>query len=234
MVVYGVIALKLFVGLVALLIAMRLLGKKEMSQITPFDFVYTIMLGGILEQGVYDEKVTILQIVFAIAIWVGLVYIIEVLVEKIDILKRPLKGEPATLIADGVINLKAMKKNNIEMEQLRSMLREKGVFSLKDASYVLLETSGAISILQTIESSPVTTGLLNMKSEQPKPSVMLIDEGKINETGLQQVGKTKDWLLSELQQSGFSAAREIYYAEWSQQSGFFFKAYEKNKNSPKY
>lgn len=69
-----------------------------MSEITPFNFIYTILLGGILEEALYEEKVSILPILFAIALWAVLIYLVEVLVQKIYKLKKPLKGEPSELI----------------------------------------------------------------------------------------------------------------------------------------
>ncbi|UJF26486.1 hypothetical protein [Planococcus sp. 107-1] len=66
---YVDIGSKLFFGLIALLVVTRLLGKKEMSQLTPFDFIYSIVLGGILEESIYDDKVSGLHVWFAVAVW---------------------------------------------------------------------------------------------------------------------------------------------------------------------
>lgn len=67
--IYLEIATKLVIGLAGLLAVARLLGKKEMSQVTPFDFIYALVLGGILEEGIYDKKVSIWQILYAICLW---------------------------------------------------------------------------------------------------------------------------------------------------------------------
>ncbi|HWO97282.1 MAG TPA: DUF421 domain-containing protein [Bacillus sp. (in: firmicutes)] len=227
---YVSIAFKLILGLAALLIVTRILGKKEMAQITPFDFIYALMLGGILEEGVYDDKVSILHILFALALWAILIYIIEVAVQKVDKLKRPLKGEPSPLIVKGQINLKEMKKNNMEMEQLRSMLREKGIFSLKEVECALLETSGTLSVLKNAKYSTITPDMLNVSPPQNSPSVLVVDEGKVREKTLNRYGKNKEWLLSHLKSEGYDNIKNIFYAEWTEQNGFYIKTYDECKS----
>lgn len=212
---YLTIAIKLTIGVAALILVVRLLGKKQMSELTPFDFIYTLVLGGSLEEGLYDEKISLPHILFALAIWGILIYIIEILVQKVEFLKKPIKGGPSELMADGELNHVELKKNHIEMEQLRSMLREKGIFSLKDVHYILLETNGAISV---IENTP--------DSFQVMPSVMVIDEGKIDKTGVKLIGKTKEWVEGQLSKENLHI-KDVFYGEWSKQNGLYIKTYDR-------
>lgn len=76
------IILKLFFGLFGLLLVARLLGKKTLSEITPFDLIYTLVLGGILEESIYDDNVSVFHVLFAIALWALLIYFIEEFVKK--------------------------------------------------------------------------------------------------------------------------------------------------------
>ena len=216
---YASIAMKLAIGLIALFIVLRLLGKKELSQATPFDFIYTLVLGGILEEAIYDEKVSVFHILFAVAVWGALIYFIEILVERNDAIKKPLKGEPSTLIEKGSIKLDEMKKNHMEMEQLRGLLREQGIFAVSDVYYAILETSGKISVLR--KEAKRETGT------QPEPSSMFVDDGVIHEHGLQSAGKTTAWLKEQLQSHGFLSIKEIFYAEWSPDRGFYIQQKKK-------
>ena len=217
---YASIAVKLVIGLAALFIVLRLLGKKELSQATPFDFIYTLVLGGILEEAIYDDKVSVFHILFAVALWGALIYFIEILVERNDAIKKPLKGEPSTLIEKGSIKLDEMKKNHMEMEQLRGLLREQGIFAVSDVYYAILETSGTISVLRKKGKSG---------TEQPEPSVMLIDDGVIHEHGLRHAKKTSAWLKEQLQKQGMPSPEEIFYAEWCPGGGFYIQQKKKQK-----
>jgi uncharacterized membrane protein YcaP (DUF421 family) len=84
-----------------------------MAQATPFDFVYAIMLGGILENAIYDNQISILNVIFAYAIWSILIYIIEILVQSADKLRKPLKREPSHLVSNGCINIREMERTKM-------------------------------------------------------------------------------------------------------------------------
>ncbi|ALC92510.1 hypothetical protein AM500_24140 [Bacillus sp. FJAT-18017] len=226
---YGTIALKLIVGFFALVAVTRILGKKEMSQVTPYDFVYAIILGGIIEESIYDEKVSILHVLFGVAVWGIVIFAVEKLTEKYDKIRKPLKGSVSVLIKDGEIDHKEMKKNSLEMEQLRSLLRTQGVFSLKEVKYVFMETGGQISVMKYASADPVTPEILNVDTKDEEPALMLVDEGRIVEEDLKKTGKDEKWLKDELRKEGYDDISTIYYAEWSKQGGFYIKEFEKEE-----
>nr|WP_234396866.1 YetF domain-containing protein [Bacillus massiliglaciei] len=129
---YVTITIKLVLGLIALLAVTRLLGKKELSQITPFDFIYALVLGGILEESLYDTKVNIGHLLYSLFLWSAMIWFIEIVVQKSDFLRTALKGRPSILINNGELDIKSLKKNHLEMEQLVTMLRLNGIFSIKE------------------------------------------------------------------------------------------------------
>lgn len=145
------IGLELSIGLIGLLLVMRVLGKKTMAELTPFDLIYTLILGGIVEGAIYEQSVHIGHVLFALSFWGTLIYIIEVIVQKQHRFSQVLKGIPSILVHDGQLNLTELAKNHIELEQLRSLLRSQNCFSLKEAKYVILETSGEVSVMKNKE-----------------------------------------------------------------------------------
>lgn len=206
------IGVKLVVGLIGLLIVMRTLGKKAMSEITPFDLIYTLVLGGILEESIYDDAVHAGHILFALTVWGVLIYCIEVFVQKNEDINHIVKGKPSVLVQDGQLDKEELEKNRMEMEQLRALLRSQNCFSLEEASYVILETGGEVSVMKKNDAESVM-------------SVLLIDEGKIEDKTLKSIGKEKSWLLEELSNAGHPNPEKIIYAEWSQQRGLYVVPY---------
>lgn len=206
------IAVKLVVGLIGLLIVMRLLGKKPMSEITPFDLIYTLVLGGIVEESIYDDAVHIGHIAFSLLIWGALIYAIEVFVQKSDGVNRTVKGKPSVLVLDGKLNVAELEKNHMEMEQLRTLLRNQDCFSLKEAKHAILETGGEISVMKKEDEDSVL-------------SVLLIDEGHIEENSLKSIGKDRGWLLEELAKVRKEGPEDIIYAEWSKENGLYTVSY---------
>lgn len=202
------ISLKLVFGLVSLMLVTRVLGKKALADVTPFDLIYTLVLGGILEESIYDDKLNIGHLVFALFLWAALIYIIERIVQKNTRVSRLLKGEPSVIIRDGVINLKALSKNHIEMEQLRTMLRQQQCFSLENAKHVILESAGQVSVLKNSQ-------------EDSYISLMLVDHGIIQDRVLETHGLTRKWLLDNLNKEGYTILHEIIYVEWSAEKAFY-------------
>lgn len=211
---YLQIALKLVIGMIGLLTVVRLLGKKSLSDATPFDLIYTLVLGGLLEESIYDDKVNPLHLLLAIALWGMTVYFIETIVQKNIKTNKVVKGEPSILIFDGELNLEEIKKNHISMDQLRSLLRQQNCYSIQNAQFVIMEVGGQVTVVKN--------------GQEDGLSFQLIERGRIEEPVLQTIGKDRQWLLNELKKEG-KTLQEIVYAEWSFSGGLFIKTYEQSK-----
>ncbi|HEY4553382.1 MAG TPA: DUF421 domain-containing protein [Bacillaceae bacterium] len=218
--------IKLVLGLVALITVTRLLGKKEMAQITPFDFVYALILGALLEESLYDDKITIWQMLFGVAVWAVLIYIVEILAEKNEFMRKLLKGNPSVIVKDGQLDLKALQKNHLEMEQLRTMMRKQGVFSFSEVRDMYLEPGGSISINKYSATEPPTASALGIDVPENPPSILLVDEGEISHDDLRFTGKSPEWLKAELENEGYPDIGKIFMAEWNEKDGFFVRTYE--------
>jgi len=194
------IALKMIVGALVVFLIFRVIGKKAISELTPFDIIYVLLLSGLLEEAVYDEAVTILHQTYAIALWAAIVYFIERVLRKTQYATKAIQGEPAVLISKGKLNLKELEKNHIDLEQLRTLLRQHGCYAIMDANYAILEINGGVTVIK--------------KAEKEVPSVLLIDEGRIEYATLESINRDEKWLRSELEKEGFTSIEDIIYCEW--------------------
>lgn len=213
------IFLKLLLGILAMIIVVRVIGQKSLSKITPFDLIYTLVLGGILEGPLYDDKIHIGHILFAMVLWGILIYLAEIVVKKNDFLNHMIKGSAAILIQDGSINAKALDDNHIEMEQLRALIRNNGYFALEQVSYLVLEAGGTSNMLP------------KNKDEEKYFTYLLIDEGVIEQKALHQIDKDEQWLKSELKNHGYQDIKNILYAEWSLNKGLYLISYDKTNSN---
>ncbi|MCG7345280.1 DUF421 domain-containing protein [Sporosarcina sp. ACRSL] len=223
---YLLIGMKLIIGLIALMTITRLLGKKPLAEMTPYDIIYLIVFGGILEESIYDKKVTIWMFLFSLAVWAIAILAVEKLVAKFNPLRILVKGEADQLLSNGKINRKAFEKNQLEMEQVRSMLRQQGIFSLKEVRDMYIEPGGQISINPFAKYNSVAVEDLGIEKKEEEPSVLLIDEGEIKPEVLKAIGKSKEWLLQGVNEKGYQYIEEILYCEWSETDGFFIKGFD--------
>lgn len=208
---------KLIIGLICLLIVVRILGRKSLAQMTPYDFVYTLVLGGILEESLYDDKVNLLHLMMGVALWGILIFSLESVSTRNEWLNKLFKGEPSVIVYQGKLVMPALERNKLEMEQLRALLRMQGCYSLKNAEHMIMETGGQVS-LTTYDQNDQTITLL------------LVDEGAVEKKVLENHNLEEKWLIEELANLGHHTLENIIYAEWSKENGFYVVPYEETLN----
>lgn len=110
------------------------------------------------------------------------------------------------IVRNGQINLKEFKRNGLEMEQFRTLLRENGIFSMMDVDDVRFETNGQL-----------TVSTRNSKSE----SYLFVNSGSVLDSSLESAGKTEEWLKDNLARQGYPDVSELFCVEWTPGRGFY-------------
>lgn len=216
--VYLKTVLDLSVGLIGMILLVRFTGKKTLSDLTPFDLVYILMIGGILEQVLYEEHRPITYVLWPFFVWGVLIWLIEKWTLIGDRFKHKLKGRPSVLIWNGKLNRLKIKRNHIELEQLRTLIRKQGWFSLQRVEQLILEIDGTSSIITDSEDADYLTYLL-------------VDEGDIEVNVLKTLKKDDKWLVNELNKAGYPRITDIFYCEWSEKGGFYIRSYEETEGT---
>jgi uncharacterized membrane protein YcaP (DUF421 family) len=214
---------KLTTGLIGVIIVIRLLGKKEMAQITPLDFVYALILGSIVEEALYETTMLFYEMLFALAYWALLIYIIEKVALKNERFRRVMKGRPELLINDGIIDVEVMDRNNMDVDEVRELLRLQQIFSLKSVKYAVLENSGMLSVIQYASEEPALRRELKDDDEYDEDEInyLFVDAGKIEYEALERAGFDEEWLREKLKKDTEYDVDDVYFAEWNKNTGFF-------------
>jgi len=105
------------------------------------------------------------------------------------------------------------------------MLRKQGVFTLREVRDLYLEPGGNISIKLHTKAGNLTPDMLGLSPDDQAPSILVIEEGKIQEDELHSVQRSKEWLLQELQKKKHQTPENILYGEWSETDGFYIETY---------
>lgn len=212
---------KLSVGLIGVMIVIRLLGHKELAQITPLDFVYALILGSIVEESLYETTTPFYHMLIMLAYWGLLIYVIERFAMKNERFRRVTKGRAKLLINDGKIDDKILNRHNMDVDELRELLRLNGVFSLREVKHAIMETSGRLSVIKYArEQAPVRSELLDNFKEN-SISYLFIDGGQIEYNALTAANVDENWLEKTLKEETGHRMEDIYVAEWSESEGFF-------------
>ncbi|MDN4073649.1 YetF domain-containing protein [Fictibacillus terranigra] len=210
----GTITIEMVIGFFALFFLTKILGKTQLSQLTPFDFISALILGELVGNAMYDPDVHIWMILFAISVWGVLMYSLEMLTQKSMKFRTILEGSPSIVVRKGIIDRKQLKKNKLDINQLQSLIRQKGYFSLRDIEYAILETNGSISVLPKSDIVPATRNDLHLPDKEVTLPVTLILDGRILNENLKTAGLNDDWLRSQLLKRKINSAEEVLYAEW--------------------
>lgn len=218
---FGMIAVKMVIGFLGLWLLTRLLGRKEISNLTPFDFISSLLLSDIVGETLYAEDIRYRELIFALLVWFTLSYVFEKLMLYVKKLRGPMEGTPSVIIRNGEVDLKEMKRNKIDFQQLLMMLRQKDVFSMREVAYAIFETNGALSVVKNPQYEAVERGDLKLSQEGAQLSYCLVEDGEVDEDTLKRIGKDKAWLHKKLRKQGCHDPKELAYAEWMEGKGLF-------------
>ena len=178
----GTIFIRTLIIYVFVLIALRLMGKREIGQLQPYELVVTIMIADLASVPMQDVSIPILQgLIPILALLVGQI-IISFLNLKSGIMRRLICGKPTIMIEKGKIVEKSLKDQKYTINGLLTQLRVAGYSNLKNIDYAILETSGAISVIPKNKAMPITREDMNVKAEYSGfPRAYVIDGSYIHE-----------------------------------------------------
>lgn len=181
------------------LIVMRLMGKREIGQLQPFELAISIMIADLATIPMSDIGVPIFN---------GLIPILGLLVMHLLISLVNLKsitareiicGKPTILIYSGKIDEKALKKERFTVNELEERLRGNNIVNLGDVEYAILETSGQVTVIQKPEKRTTTPEDFNITPEYEGIPYDLVVDGKVMNQNLKLIGKNYNWLKKQVE-----------------------------------
>lgn len=212
-------------GFFALLLATKLLGKTQITQLTPFDFVSALVLGELLGNAIYNKDIGIKYILYAITLWGTFIYLIEWITQKFKKARSILEGNPSIIIRNGQLDREELKKNKLDLNQLQHLLRDKDVFSMREVEYAILEANGTVNVLRKSQFEKPTNKDMNVKPQRVQLPVAFIIDGEVLKDNLVQAGFDEDWLEKQLDYHSIRSAKEVFFAEWIEGEPLFINTY---------
>jgi len=203
----------------------KILGKTEITQITTFDFVSVLVLGELVGNALYDDKIGIPEILSAVGIWGFLIYLTEFLTQKFRASRALFEGKPSIIINRGKIDYNEIKKNHLDLNQLQHLLRAKDIFSISECYYAILETDGTISAMKKQMFSTPTKQDLNLPLQHTALPISVIMDGEIIKENLPLVNYDMEKLNQELKRLGIASHKDVLYAEWQENMPLYIQKY---------
>ena len=184
---------------IIVLIVMRLMGKREIGQMQPFELAISIMIADLASIPMTDIGIPISNGIIPILGLLVMHLVISVLNIKSSKIREFICGKPTVLINNGRIDENQMRKERFTLNELEEKLRSNNVMNIGDVEFAILETSGDISVIQKPNKRTTTPEDFNIMPDYEGMTYNLVIDGKILNENLKLIDKNYDWLKKQTQ-----------------------------------
>lgn len=199
-------------SIVTLFILTKILGDREMSELSMFDYINSITIGSIAAEMATSLEGDFLKPLVAMVVYTAISFTISYLTCKSIVIRRFFEGHTLILYQNGQIFEKNLLKAKIDINEFLSMCRVSGYFNLNEIHSAFLESNGRLSILPMTINRPVTPADLNLNLSQEFPLANVIIDGHILRDNLKSTGKDENWIAKQLAAQGVKDIREVILA----------------------
>lgn len=194
----------------ALLITMRLLGKRQLGEMELSEFVVAALIADLAAHPLQDIGIPMLNGLIPILTLFCCEVLISGLTMKSIRIRSLLFGKPSILITNGKIDQGEMRKNRFTLDELMQELRSQSVLDISKVEYAILETDGRLNVILFPSESPVTPSQLKIPTEDCGYPITVISDGRVLEANLKHSGHDLCWLQKELDAHGATDAASVF------------------------
>lgn len=216
-------------SLIILFVLTKLMGNKEISQLSMFDYIIGITIGSIAAEMATALESDFTQPLVAMIVYALITVIISFINSKSLKLRKIITGDALVLYDNGRLYRNNFKKAKLDLSEFLMLCRTSGYFKLSDLETVLLEPNGKLSFLPVSNKRPVTPTDLSFDFPNEKLAVNVIMDGKLLRTNLLKTGNDEIWLQKQLNSQGFNDINDIFLATCDSNNNLsVFKKYNIN------
>ncbi|USK75460.1 DUF421 domain-containing protein [Peribacillus frigoritolerans] len=196
------ILLRSFFFLIVLFLITKVLGKKQLSQLSFFEYVTGITIGNVGAELATKVEGNIIHGVLSILVFAIAPFIAGLISLKSKTFRDLIEGKASVFIKDGKVMEDNLKKEKYTIDELLGLLRKKDVFDISEVEFALLEANGDFSVMLKKQNQPVTPKDLNLPVAAVKEPQTIIMDGLILDEPLSTIGLNRNWLHTELDKLG--------------------------------
>ncbi|HAF17098.1 MAG: YetF domain-containing protein [Thermacetogeniaceae bacterium] len=219
------VAIRALILYTVLVLVMRLMGKRQIGQLQPFELVITIVIAELAVIPMSDTGIPLLNGIVGILALMA----VQILISLIDLHNEKARaiicGKPVILIQNGKPVLEALRKARININDLLEQLRAKEYPNVSDIAYAILETNGSISVIPKADVKPPSAKDLGTPVAQPHYPIGLIMDGKVIEKNLQMAGISINVLRQKAEERQITDLKDVFFAQYTTDGNidFFMK-----------
>ena len=179
-----IVFLRVLIIYVTVLIFLRLMGKRQIGEMQPYEVVITLIIADLATLPMSDTNIPLLNGLLPLAILVLIHYILTLLTRKSIKIRRIMSGKPVIVISAKGIEYQALKDLNMCIDDLLEMMRQAGYYSFDQVLYGIIETNGKLSVVPTSENAPATAKDVNAINPPAQLPHIVVSDGKLIKNAL--------------------------------------------------
>lgn len=228
----GTVIYRAVMGFTLLFILARLMGRKQMTDMTFYEYIVGIAIGSIAAELTFGTAVRVSNFVVGMILWAAFPIIISQLELRSFRIRLLTEGRPTVVIKNGKILEKNLKRLGVTVDELMINLRQKDVFKISDIESAVMEKNGQISVMKKSDLQPVTPKDIGMIVEQEREPRIVIIDGNVMGRSLSEYGYTKNWLLGEIMKQGAEDFSDVFYAQIDSMGNVYVDLYDDTLKMP--
>lgn len=226
------VALRTLLSIVILFALTKLLGKRQVTELSFFEYITGITIGSLAGNIPFHLDGAWYLGVVSLAIWAAVSLGIEYLQLKSKTIRNWVDGQSTILIQEGKILEDNLKKEKLSTDELLEQLRKKNIFKAADVEFAIMEPSGDINVLPAKENQPLTPKHLGLKVGTEREPKAVIMDGNILDEPLTTLGLNRQWLKTELEKLGV-ALENVFLGEVDSYGQLYVDLYDDQIQVPK-
>lgn len=213
------------------IVALRLMGKREIGQLQPFELVVIIMISELASIPSENVGIPLLSGIIPILVLLLTSVTLALVSLKSEQARAVICGTPSILVERGKILESELKKNRYSLTDLLEELRIKNVPNIADVEFAVLETNGQLSVFPKSQNRPATPKDLNLKTGFEGLPLILVMDGFLNRKNLELVNKDLKWLKHELKKQKVDHLEDVLLASLDSSDNLFVQAKQSRSKS---
>jgi len=182
-----------------LILAVRLMGKRQIGQMEASEFVVTMLVANLASIPMQDGAIPLYSGLVPILIVLGMELTLSGLLLRSMLLRKFFCGKPVILIDNGRILQKNLQRTRVTLDELSGHLRQKDVLDIREVQYAILETDGTLSVFPYPDHRPASAAEAGIPTCRQYLPITLIQDGYLYRENLKKSGKNEQWLTRELE-----------------------------------
>ncbi len=226
-----VVFIRTLILYIVVIIAMRIMGKRQIGQLQPFELAVAIMISELASVPMQNTGIPLVNGIIPILTMLAAQILISFISLKSTKARTIICGRPSVLISGGRIMEQVFRQELYTLNDLLEQLRSKDIYNIADVEYAILETNGQLSVIPKAGKSKVIREDLNISGKYEAPAVEIIIDGDLIEKNLNLTNFSKTKLENELKKMNIQSTKDVFFACVGSDGQLFCQQKENNKRS---